>query len=363
MVPGSHFDHGGKSPFMDMDLVPIYSTDPDIVTINAAQKKILGLRTEAAVPRPLAPEIRTEGDITYDERNVHDVTVRVNARVSRYYPFHEGLIVRKGQPLFELESPEIYTYIADFLGLQRNAHLVNMVSTDHSHIVQQSLTTLMWRGIPKDSIDEALRTGHASNRVTLRAPITGMVLKRFAVDGSLINAGVKTGQFTTYGTPVARIVDISFVYAEAKLFAGDASRVAPGMTAEVRPQDSTNKVFVSKVTYVYPVLKAGQRFGIARIAIANPDYELKPGMFAEIRILGGEGKSDVLTIPENAVIETSSGQSVFVEVDADHYQHRPVKVGRGAGGWVPVVRGLARGERVVASGAAFFLSAARAGAR
>lgn len=359
MVPGSHFDHAGKSPFMDMELVPVSSTDPSIVTVTPGQRELLGLRTEAVEPRVSDRAIRTEGDITYDERNVYDLTVRVNARVSKYFPFHEGLIVRKGQPLFELESPEIYSYVSDFLGLQRNAKLVNAVSTDMSHVVQQSLTTLMWRGIPKEAIDEARRTGRASDRMMIRAPVTGMVLKRFAVDGSLINAGVKTGQFTTYGTPVARIADISFVYAEAKLYEDQLDRVKPGMVAEVFPQNSADQHFVAKVTYVYPTLKAGKRFGIARIALANPDYRLKPGMYAKIRILSSPTGPEALAIPYAALADTGTTRSVFVQVDDTHFQRRDVKVDAPTGGWLPVQEGLARGERVVTGGSVFFLQAAQ----
>lgn len=361
MVPGSRFDHGGKSPFMDMELVPVYGNDPDIVAVTPRQGELIGLETQAVEPRPLAAAIRTEGDITYDERNIHDVTIRVNARVSKYFPFHEGLIVEKGRPLFEVASPEIYTYISDYIGLQRNAGLINAVSMDRTHVVQQSLTTLMWRGIPKETLDEAMRTGKASDRMTIRAPVTGMVLKRLAVEGSLINAGVKTGQFTTYGTTVATIADISFVYAEAKLYEHQIDRVKPGMLAEVAPQGSAGERLVAKVTYVYPTLKAGKRFGIARIAIANPEYHLKPGMYAKIRILPAADGEGALAVPYGAVVDTGEARFVYVQVDATHFQRREVKTGPPTSGWCAVESGLARGEKV-AVGGVFFLDAARVGA-
>lgn len=357
MVPGSHFDHPGKSPFMDMQLVPVYSNQPGIVTVTSGQQRLLALRTETVVPRQLARTITTEGDITYDERNVHDVTVRVNARVSRYFPFHKGLIVKKGQPLYELQGPEIYTYIRDFLQLKRNAKKINAVSTSGSHIVQQSLTTLLWRGIPKETIDEAIESAKPTDKIIIRSPITGMILKRFAVQGSLVNAGIKTGQFTTYGETVARVVDLSFVYAEAKLWGEQMDYVKPGMIAEVRPQDSPNQIYTAKVTYVYPVLKSGRRFGIARIAIDNPGYTLKPGMFAQIHIRPQTAAKPMLAVHRNAVTYLASGAIVFVQIDETHFQRRKIKAGMPVGDWVPVLNGLESGEQVIAGGGSFFLFA------
>lgn len=360
MVPGSRFDRPGRSPFMDMDLVPVYESDPRIVEVPVAGQQLAGMATVAVEPRELHRYISTEGDITYDERNVHDVTVRVNARVAKYYPFHVGLIVDKGRPLYELSSPEIYTYLSDYLSLKQNAEKVDLVSTSNSHIVQQSLTTLRWRGIPRETIEEVEHSGKPTNRIVIRAPVTGLVLERDAVQGTLINAGIKTGQFTTYGEVIARIADISFVYVEARLWADQMSEVQPGMAVEVRPQGSAD-IYTAKVTYVYPVLKAGQRFGIARIALDNPGYSLKPGMFAEVRIhtsaLGGKPS---LAIPRDAVNSLGSDPFVYVKVDDTHFERRKVRVGTPVDGWVSVKRGLRKDEQVVAGGGSFFLYAQQA---
>ncbi|TAM11875.1 MAG: HlyD family efflux transporter periplasmic adaptor subunit [Nevskiaceae bacterium] len=359
MVPGSRFDRPGRSPFMDMDLVPVYASDPRIVEVPAAEQQRVDLATVAAEPRALTRSILTEGDVTYDERNVHDVTVRVNARVSRYYPFHRGLIVQKGRPLYELSSPEIYTYLSDFINLKSNADKVNMVSTSNSHIVQQSLTTLRWRGIPVETIETVERTGKPTDRILIRAPITGMVLERDAVQGTLINAGIKTGQFTTYGEVVAKLVDISFVYVEARLWGDQMAEVTPGMEAEIRPQGSDD-VYDAKVSYVYPVLKSGQRFGIARIALDNTGYPLKPGMFAKVQIHIPPQDDKALAIPHDAVNDSAAQPFVYVKIDSTHFERRKVRVGAPVDGWVPVERGLRAGEQVVAGGGSFFLYAQQA---
>lgn len=357
MVPGSRFDKPGRSPFMDMDLVPVYAGDANIVEVSAEQQRLMGLETETVSARPLPRTIDTVGDITYDERNVHNVTVRVNARVTRYFPIHKGQIVEKGQPLFELQGPEIYTHIDNYLSMKENAEKIRAVSTSQNRILQQSVTTLLWRGIPEETVLKAEKSGEPTDRFVVTAPVTGMVLDRSAVRGSLINAGIQTGQFTTYGTRIASIADISFVYAEAKLWGEQLDYVQPGMVAEIRPQNTKNEIYLAKVIYVYPVFRAGRRTGIARIAIDNPDYRLKPGMFAEIRIRSQAEQESPLVVPRNAVTYLESEQIVFVRTDETHFERRKVKVGMPTGDWVPVLRGLQEGERVVTSGAGFFLFA------
>jgi multidrug efflux pump subunit AcrA (membrane-fusion protein) len=358
MVPGSHFEHGGKSPFMDMDLVPVYESDPSVIVMNSNEAANLPVQTAKVSKQELSQSIRTVAVINYDERNIQDITVRVNARISRYYyPIHEGFLVKKGQPLFELQSPEIYQYLSDYLNLVSNSDKLRAVSTDTLHIMQQSKTTLLWRGIPQDTIEDVIKSSKATDRFIVRAPVTGIVLKRFVQQGSLVNAGVKTGQFTTYGTPVARIADISFVYADAQLFSGDLTKVKTGTPCVVTLQGSNGESFDAKVSYVYPALKDNARYGIARIALNNPSLALKPGMFADVQLhLPADDPS--LTVPRDAVVEKGDEKWVFVKIDSRHFQKRQVIAGEPKGDLVPVSRGLDGGEEVVTGGAVFFLNAA-----
>jgi len=357
MVPGSSFDHGGKSPFMDMELVPVYETDPSMVSMTKGEASNLSIRTTKVSKRSLSSSIRTLATIDYDERNVQDVTVRVNARISAYYyPIHEGYLVTKGQPLFELQSPEIYQYLGDYLNLVSNSERLAAISINTPHVMAQSRTTLEWRGIPEDTIDEVVKTGKATDRFVVRAPVTGIILKRFVEQDSLVNAGVKTGQFTTYGTPVARIADISFVYADAQLFSDDLGRIKPGAPCVVEPQGARGKSYRAKVSYVYPALKEGARYGLARIALDNQDLSLRPGMYADVRLeLPDDGPA--LAVPRDAVVETADESWVFVKVDALHFQKRTVTVAGSRGDIIPVVRGLEEGEEVATGGAVFFLNA------
>ena len=180
MVPGSHFDHGGKSPFMDMELVPVYETDPSVASMTQSEASNFSIQTVKVSKRGLSGSIRTLATIAYDERGVQDVNVRVNARISAYYyPIHEGYLVTKGQPLFELQSPEIYQYLSDYLTLVSNSDRIAAVSTDTTHVIAQSKTTMLWRGIPEETVDQVVKAGKATDRFVVRAPVTGIIVKRF----------------------------------------------------------------------------------------------------------------------------------------------------------------------------------------
>ncbi len=357
MVPGSHFDHGGKSPFMDMELVPVYETDPSVASMTQSEASNLSIQTVKVSKRGLSGSIRTLATIAYDERGVQDVNVRVNARISAYYyPIHEGYLVTKGQPLFELQSPEIYQYLSDYLTLVSNSDRIAAVSTDTTHVIAQSKTTMLWRGIPEETVDQVVKAGKATDRFVVRAPVTGIIVKRFVEQDSLVNAGVKTGMFTTYGTPVARIADISFVYADAQVFSEDLNRIKPGAPCIVEPQGWNGKTLSAKVSYVYPVLKDGARYGLVRIALDNRDLALKPGMYADVRL---DLPSDRLALaaPRDSVVESGGESWVFVKIDPLHFQKRKVKLGEPQGDLAPVIRGLKEGEEIATGGALFFLNA------
>lgn len=359
MVPGYRADHPGKSPFMDMDLVPVYASDPSIVTVSESGKNIIGIETAVAEPRPFTRLLRTEGDITYDERNAYEVTIRINAQVTKYHPFNVGEMVTKGQPLVELQSPELYSLSSTFLATTKNMDTINAISFTGSHLVNQGEVALRWRGISQEDIDHMVETGKPMNTLTVKAPITGLVLARRVNYMGLVNAGVKTGQFTTYGQSIATIANISFLYAEAAIYGSDMDLIQPGIEARVRVPAIPDKVFIAKITYVYPVVRNAERVRIARIAIANPDFVLKPGMYAEIDLLVpyGSDKKPPLVVPREAVIgDDDSQHHVFVQIDPEHYHLQPVKVGPATGSWVAVEDGLVPGDQVVVHGN-FFLDA------
>ena len=357
MVPGSHFDHGGKSPFMDMELEPVYETDSSVASLTQSEASNLSIRTVKVAKRSLNRSIGTLATIGYDERGVQDVNVRVNARISTYYyPIHEGYLVTRGQPLFELQSPEIYQYLSDYLTLVSNSDRIAAISTDTSHVIAQSKTTMLWRGIPEETVDQVVKAGKATDRFVVRAPITGIIVKRFVEQDSLVNAGVKTGMFTTYGTPVARIADISFVYADAQVFSEDLNRIKPGAPCVVEPQGWKGKTLSAKVSYVYPVLKEGARYGVVRIALDNRDLALKPGMYAKVR-LELPGERPALAAPRDSIVESGGESWVFVKIDPLHFQKRKVKLGEPQGDLTPVIRGLKEGEEIATGGAVFFLNA------
>ena len=155
---------------------------------------------------------------------------------------------------------------------------------------------------------------------------------------------------------MARIADISFVYADAQVFSEDLNRIKPGAPCIVEPQGWNGKTLSAKVSYVYPVLKDGARYGLVRIALDNRDLALKPGMYADVRL---DLPSDRLALaaPRDSVVESGGESWVFVKIDPLHFQKRKVKLGEPQGDLAPVIRGLKEGEEIATGGALFFLNA------
>ncbi len=155
---------------------------------------------------------------------------------------------------------------------------------------------------------------------------------------------------------MARIADISFVYADAQVFSEDLNRIKPGAPCVVEPQGWKGKTLNAKVSYVYPVLKDGARYGVVRIALDNRDFALKPGMYAKVW-LELPGEKPALAAPRDSIAESGGESWVFVKIDLQHFQKRKIQLGEPQGDLTPVIHGLKDGEEIATGGAVFFLNA------
>ncbi len=329
MVPDQHFDKPGKSPFMDMQLVPKYADERanDGIAIAPGVRQNLGIRTVVVKRGQLAAATRVPGTIGWDLRQERIVSARVDAIVERLHvraPFEP---VRAGQPLASIIAPSWNSAIAEARALG-GAH--SLAARDLQSAANERLRAL---GLPAGT-----RAGQGG-RLTLTSPFTGVVSE----------IGVREGQLAPIGTLLFRINGTSTVWLEASIPQAGTAGIATDTPVEASVDALPGETFHGRVETLLPQVDTSSRTQRARIVLDNPNGLLAPGMFAQIALRTAAGTVRPL-VPTDALIGTGNQARVIV-LDADD-SFRPVRVqaGRSSDGFTEILAGLKGGEKVVASG-------------
>jgi len=334
MHPDQHFDAPGKSPFMDMELIPKYEggggAEVASVRVQPQMVQNLGMRTAQVVRGSLAVRIDASGRIEADERSVRKVPVRAAGWVEVLNVRAEGDPVQAGQVLAEVYSPELDTAQREFL-LALGAGEPVLVAA-----ARDKLTAF---GFDDTDIAALERNRRANRRVSIRAPIHGYVMALSTREGAAV----------TPDAPLFELVGHDPLWVMVDLPESQSAAVAAADGVEIHAAAYPGRTFVGTVDYLYPELDMTTRTRRARIVLDNHDDALHPGMFVDVT-LAAQSRGDVLLVPTEAVIRT--GQRTVVIVAGEGGAYRPVHVVVGAerDGKTVVVSGLEDGDRVVTSG-------------
>ncbi len=333
-----------KDP-MGMDYIAVYDGDePDTgsnqikISVDKVQK--LGVRSEAATMRTLDRVVTAVGRIEVDERRVFAVAPKFEGWVERLYVNTTGQPVGKGQPLFEVYSPELVSAQREYAIASDAVSSLQGAGTDAQsgmrRLAESSLARLRNWDISDEQVAELARSGETRRTLTFRAPVSGIVMEKKAVQGMRFMPGESLFQ----------IADLSSVWIVADVYEQDIALVRTGARAKVSINAYPDKTFAATVTYVYPTLKPETRTVPVRLELANPGLLLKPAMFAQVELpVGGKGK--VLTVPVSAVIDSGTRSIVLVQLAEGHFEPREVKLGSRTDSYVEVMSGVNEGEMVV----------------
>lgn len=328
-----------KKDAMGMDYVPVYEGEEaggaNVVSISPDRVQKLGVKSEAAVLRALNKTLRVVGRIESDERRIYTIAPKFEGWVERLYVNSTGQTVSKGQPLFDVYSPELVSVQREYaLARQGEAALTDSDAKD-------SMKQLADAGLARlKNWDmggaQALKNGRRS--LTFAAPVSGIVLEKKAVQGMRFMPGEVLYQ----------IADLSSVWVVAEVPEQDIGQIKVGSKVQVNIGAYPDKQFEGKIAFVYPVLNTVTRTVQVRLELANPKGLLMPGMFASVVLAAGAG-SEVLTVPTSAVIDSGTRQVVLVRLAEGRFEPRNVKLGTRGDDYVEVLDGIIEGEQVVTS--------------
>jgi RND family efflux transporter MFP subunit len=333
-----------KDP-MGMDYVAVYDGDePDTgsnqirVSVDKVQK--LGVRSEPASMRSLDKVVKAVGRIEVDERRVFAIAPKFEGWVEHLFVNATGQPVSKGQPLFEVYSPELvsaqreYAIATEAVKALKNAGEDPQASM--KRLADSSLARLKNWDISEEQVRALTETGEARRTLTFRSPVSGIVMEKKAVQGMRFMPGDSLYQ----------VADLSSVWVIADVYEQDIALVRTGGKAKISISAYPDRSFDGTITYVYPTLKPETRTIPVRLEMSNPGHLLKPAMFAQIELpVGGKGK--VLTVPNSAVIDSGTRRIVLVQLAEGRFQPREVKLGSRTDTYVEVMDGVKDGEQVV----------------
>lgn len=312
------------------------------VTLTAAEAKRIGVTYATVTVGTLAKEVRTVGQVTFDETRVRTIALKVDGFVERLIVNSTGQAVSAGQPLLTIYSPMLVTAQEELLLAKRLQADVSGASSETRRSADDMLSSsrrrLAYWDIPVAEINEIERSGQVRKTLTLRAPVGGYVLEKAVIGGQKVMAG----------DALYKVADLSTLWVEGEVFEQDLSTVHVGGSVQADFAAFPGEHRMGRISYIYPTLNPDTRTVRVRVVLSNPNLKLKPGMYATIRIAGRE-RTSVLTVPRSAVLSTGERSIVFVKEANGQLTPREVALGTTNDDRIEVVRGLSAGETVVAS--------------
>jgi membrane fusion protein, copper/silver efflux system len=334
MVPGARFDKPGKSPFMDMELVPVYA-DEQVdagVRIDPSVVQNLGVRLGQVERRALDGELNAVGAVAFDERLLEVVQARVAGYVTRLYVKAPLTRVKRGQALFEILSPEWQAAQQDYLAL------LDEQSPSVRSIRDAARRRLIVLGVPEATIVAIEQTRKPQATTTIAAPMSGVVTELAVREGGAFAAG----------DPLARINGLETAWANAQVPEAQASLVREGSQVSARATAWPGEKFHGRVIALLPDVDPQTRTLAVRVALDNAAQKLAPGMFVSLAFSAADAEPQRV-VPSEAVIATGR-RAVVVAVRDGGFDVVEVATGREAGGYTTILSGLEEGQSIVLSG-------------
>jgi Cu(I)/Ag(I) efflux system membrane fusion protein len=328
-------DKPGKSP-MGMDLVPVYDDGgkgpdegPGTIRISPDVVNNLGVRTAIVSYKSLHTEINTVGYVAYDEDKLVHIHPRVQGWIEKLYVKAIGDPVKKGQPLYEIYSPEL---------VNAQEELLLALDRKNSRLISAAENRLSALQLPKSSIVKLKKTKKVQQTITFYSTQNGVVE----------NLKIREGFFVKPGSTLMSIGDLSEVWVEAEVFERQAGQVKTGTPVTMTLDYLPGKTWQGKVDYIYPTLDAKTRTVKVRLRFKNEEGEFKPNMFAQIAI-HTTGDEQALLIPKEALIRTGNQDRVVLALGEGSFKSVAVSVGRYDSESVEILEGVRDGEKVVSS--------------
>ena len=355
MHPQIVSDHPGQCPICGMDLVIKTSTEGDGksdnpgkvdltgVKLSPSEQVLANVQTVKVQNKVFSGEKTFNGYVKINEKNFSHLSSPVSGRIDRMYADFEGQYIRKGEPIFDIYSPELVSSQKEYLLALDNYHRVSegnqtFATEQAASLLKSSRERLSNWEFTLKQFEEIEKTKQPVNTITIHARHSGYITKKY----------VNVGHWASAGEDIYDVADLSTVWVIADVYESDVRLIKRGQRVEIIPASYPDKPLAAKVNYIDPVFNPDSRTLEVRIDVNNPGDFLKPDMYVKIKINTYSGEN--LAVPKNAVLRTGEKNYVYVEKEKGVYVPRNVDIGYEQDGYYAVTSGLKEGETVASQG-------------
>jgi RND family efflux transporter MFP subunit len=345
MDPAFIRDKPGKGP-MGMDLIPVYEAESEKagqIKISPTMVQNIGVKTVKVKRRTLTHKIRTIGTLTYDERKVHHIHTKYGGWIEKLHVDFTGQEVKKNDLLMEIYSPELLSTQEELvLAVKYKESLKNSPFGELTEAADSLLASTKKRlelfDVPDHQIEALIRDKNITKTMHIHSPVRGFVIEKKALHGMHVQPGMS----------LYMIADLSNIWVLADIYEYEIPWIKVGQKVKMNLSYFPGKKFAGKVTFIDPFLDPKTRTNKVRMEFANPKWNLKPDMYANVTIKSTVTKRGV-AVPEEAVIHSGEKEIVIVQSSSGTFESRELTLGPQADGYYQVLKGLRSGETVVTS--------------
>ncbi len=319
------------------------SMPPGTISLNPDQQQMIGVRYTEVRRADMKRTLRTVGLVQMDEEKISRVHVKIAGWIEKVDLDYVGKLIKKGQPLFTLYSPDLVSTEQEYLIALKGQEYLSKVpyadaASGSDSLLRATRDRLQLWDVTDTQIRKLEESGKAERTTTLYSPIEGFVMTRNAYEQA----------YVTPETDLYDIADLSTIWVYVDIFEYEAPFVHLGQAASMELSYFPGKTYSGRVSYIYPTLDPKTRTVRVRLEFPNPHYALKPDMYADVQLTIDYGMQ--IVVPSEAVLNSGTRQVVFIAKPGGYFEPREIKVGDQFDGQYAVLAGLKPGERIVASG-------------
>ena len=317
-------------------------TAPTPVQLSAERMQSIGVQTGTVAYKQLSDDLRATGTVDIDERLLSYVQVRFPGYIRKVFADATYQYVRKGEPLFTVYSPDLVATQQEYLLAEQNQKVLQSSSVEGVAAGAATLSTAaeqrleQW-DVPQSELARLKETGKPITDLTIYSPVTGYITERNALPNLYVEPS----------TRLYTVADLSRVWVNAQVFQDDIGRLKPGDAAAIAVDAYPGRTFRGQIEEILPQVDMTTRTVRVRLAIANPDLKLKPGMFVNVDLKTNLGRQ--LVVPASAVFQSGTRQLVFLNHGNGSLEPKEIAVGPRAGDQIVVLKGLKAGQSIVTS--------------
>jgi len=341
MHPQVHMDRPGACPICGMDLIKKVvdekeqpTTDKDManmVTLSGKKQVLANVSTYVVKKENLQEQVTAYSYLDFVENNRKTISARFNGRIEKLFVDKTGDYIKKGQPLFEIYSPDLVQAQNDYLIALNNA-------SNSSSLLKATKKKLEIFGLTPEQIQTLEKTREINITLTYFSPISGTVIEKKVQEGVYVNEG----------TAIYDVAELSTLWNIAEVYENNLSNVKVGSIVKLHLRAYPGEEFNGRVAFIYPVVNSQTRTVRVRSEFSNYGGKLKPQMYGETMFNNTSGQG--LLVPADAVIIAGKRTVVWAKTGEGMFEARSVQIGNRFGDKYQILSGIKEGDEIAATG-------------